>query len=351
MKNLIILIFFLYGYAYSQVVKEKIISFESNIETTKEVCDISKNGTIIVKESFNNDSSAYYLYLLNKEKKKVFLAGSSNNRKGYAWFSNNYVVIRLISNTKTYIKIFDTKNGIEKTIENESGNVVSSSVLNLNNIIYQLRTPDKIPKIFYLKNNKETFIANGIGEKWSPDGKWILVKNVNKIKLKKNKDTNDENNSFCKIYNLSGTEVLTLNNFKNVVDIRWSPNSDKIVLREINDKGFYILYLESLYNRLVVKDTYHFKGFEKIDSNFIVVINPEWDLNGENIVYAKAVEDGENILETSIWTHNVNNHTNQIITDRSPKNVFHIGFNSNGNIILAEGDDGNGTNIFQISLK
>ena len=185
MKNLIILIFFLFGYAYPQVVKEKIISFESNNETTKEVCDISKNGSIIVKESFSNDSSAYYLYLLNMEKKKVFLARSSNDRQGYAWFSNNYVVIRLISNIKTYIKIFDTKNGIEKTIENESGNVVSASVLNLNNIIYQLRTPNKTPKIFYLKNNKETFLANGIGEKWSPNGKWILVKNVNKIKLKK----------------------------------------------------------------------------------------------------------------------------------------------------------------------
>ncbi len=319
---------------YSQTHQQKIYSFDSTNGLKTEVLDISPVGTFIIEQS-NHDSSYYYLCGIDSS--KMFLWSSSYNIKAdITRFSENYryIVFKIKNNDKTSIKIFDVINNKIKDIKNEKGNIVTASILNFDDIAYELRLrEDEFPQIFYLNKDKETFFANGYGGKLSPDGKWIIIRDaIAKVPVKKGYEIKT---GFYSIFNKEGFKILSLSDFNNIVEILWAPASDKLLIRNLGDPGFNIVYLENDSSGLQIKEQKHFENITKHNNYFNSVVDVKWSPDGEYVLYKKSLEDGHRVYENSLWIYSEKDSSCKQVYNTSNK-INNYCFTLSGDIILSE---------------
>lgn len=196
-------------------------------------------------------------------------------------------------------------------INDSSGEVSYASVVNKNQILYEVRPPREYAKIYLVNEDfsNPKCIGDGFTPLWSPNGKWFLAR-----KAEYDKENLDDKMSkhfgfkiiqkpTYSIYNYLGKKILDIKNHDDVSYIKWAPASDKIVLKEF-DEGFYIIYLKSVNDKLEIEKEYHFEGFAKEGENVAFTIDPNWSPDGNWIALNKSIEDGHRILENSLYIYN-----------------------------------------------
>ncbi len=306
----LLIITLLYGTViYPQYLQERLMSFESNNTENKKVLDISKDGLVLLKESDNLQSN-YYIYKNNDE--KIFVLSTIFNSNETGWFSQNqmFLILRLIDNNKTFIKFYDINNKKFKDLINELGDIGFASIKDFNHFIYALRIPDEAPKLFYVNANKETFITNAVGAYWSPDGRWLFSRDVKeKISTKKNKIIKKLKAEYS-IYNTYGDKIITFDDFNNIAELKWSPNSNQIIFRDIGTPGFYILFFNTT-NGFSFKEKYHNKN----DNNFVDELEIN-DYDGK-IYYRENIEENEAIVGSRIFLFDEMTKSNKLILESS----------------------------------
>ncbi len=140
---------------------------------------ISNNGTAIVSETDGQNLNFYLCDLESRSKELLFRCPPKTRVK----FSDDcrYIVKQLLEKTNTYAEIFDTQTGEVKILQHKDGQVVAPSISQITgDVLYQLREFGVPPKIFCLKKGESEpiFMTEGIGQSWSPDGKWFAVNKV-----------------------------------------------------------------------------------------------------------------------------------------------------------------------------
>ena len=201
------------------------------------------------------------------------------------------------------------------------------------------------------------YITEGIGAFWSPDGKWFLVKKGEYVKDSSNTKRAKLlgykiiKKPIYSIYGCNGEKILDIKNHDDINFIRWSPTSDKIVFTELGDIGFYIIYFKSSDNFITIEKVFHFEGFPKEGENVALALNPTWSPDANWISYIRNIENGNTILENSIFVYNINTHQQHSVVSYNDKNIEKIIWLSNNELIfLATSIDNTEHFVYKIDI-
>lgn len=312
---------------YPQLLQEEVYKVSSTENKISEIRQISPTGFALILETDNNIKNYYLVNLFDKKEKKLLFSSQQERREVIRFSENSRFITYSITEGDRYaMKIYDTKDGKIKEINNPNGDIIYASVISMDNILYELRPPKDYPKIYLLDGNTNNIklIGDGMTPMWSPDGKWFLARKAEYEKSNtKSKKVKLEGYEIVKkpiysIYNYQGQKILDIKNHENINFIQWSHSSDKIVFTKLGIMGFYIVYLKFSNNIAEIEKEYHFKGFTKKEENVVFVDNPTWSPNGNWISFVKSIEDGHSVLERSIYIHNTStNQQREIINLKS----------------------------------
>jgi Tol biopolymer transport system component len=118
-------------------------------------------------------------------------------------------------------------------------------------IVYQAREPweprkreeTEFPQVFMAEpdGTNARFITNGMGERWSPDGKWFLV-----LRPEWRNDISNGQRKHWEVCILSadGQFKLELEGFEKASTYQWSRTSDHIIVGLHSGRGFQVLALK-----------------------------------------------------------------------------------------------------------
>jgi len=300
--TLILLVFIsLVGFSRDKITSEKLFELRKQTGKRTEISQVSSYGYAILTEGDD-----FYLLDKNKDFKKTLICskteGKSQEQKGdRVRFSTNdrYLCINKTEAGKWILEINDlaNENG-KKLLRSESGNVVNASIFDINNIIYQVRTKENEAKTYLVRNDGQPkFITDGLGGRWSPDGKWFLVK---KNQTNPDKSSGKKRKILLSIFDSDGNKMIETSEFGSSNWIRWSPTSDKIVYTEFGSGGFYIIYLKEQNGNLSIDHSYHFRP-EQDENKYYFTIEPEFSPDGTKISFIRSIEDGHFTYNQNIW--------------------------------------------------
>nr|NIR52109.1 hypothetical protein [candidate division KSB1 bacterium]NIR69624.1 hypothetical protein [candidate division KSB1 bacterium]NIS27469.1 hypothetical protein [candidate division KSB1 bacterium]NIT74321.1 hypothetical protein [candidate division KSB1 bacterium]NIU28183.1 hypothetical protein [candidate division KSB1 bacterium] len=205
-------------------------------------------------------------------------------------------------------KIYDLETGELIHIKRADGNAGGPDVNSqTGKILYQIERPGEMAKVYLTdKNgNNHQFIAEGRGARWSPNGKWFYLlhdldkETIKKItealvkarsgRLSREKSERKQNSPKVKtqsvqrpprrieFFNAEGESQFEIAQFVEPAHIVWSPQSDKIVLRDWRaGKIFLISFLAST-------DSLQLNSVEEILSDTPqreYFIHPAWSPDG-----------------------------------------------------------------------
>lgn len=332
MTFFLIILISISGFGQRKISSEKIFELQVPEEKKSDILQVSSYGYLILSEGDD-----FYLLDKNREYEKVHLYSKKGKtpreRMGErAKFSTNdrYLCISKFEGNRKTLEIYDTISKKSKEIETEIGNVVNASVLDMDNIIYQVRTKGQEAKVFLIKNGGQpTFITDGIGERWSPDGKKFIVK--------ESRPSLDDpkrriNTVFVSIFNSSGQKLMETSEFGIVNWVRWSPTSDKIVLYK--GGNFYIIYLNEVDGKLFIEKKYHFKGFEHKEGKYYSAGYPKFSPSGSKISFKRIIEDGHRVLDEDVWILEDGSYDYYSIADFDNAHIKYFTWTISGNVLV-----------------
>lgn len=315
-KCLLVVLTLTYNF-YPQLLKEEIYRVTPTENKISEIRHLSTAGSALIIETENNVQNYYLVNLLDKLDKKLLFSSQQVNQEAIRFSENNRFITFSTKEADRYVmKIYDTLDGTIKEISDPQGDVLYASLVNKKNILYEVNPPRDYPKIYLLTEDisNPKFIGDGTTPLWSPDGKWFLARKAEYDKSDlKNKRVKMLGYTIVKkpiysIYNYQGQKILDIKNHDDINFIQWSPTSDKILFTELDDIGFYVVYLKFSNKKIEIEKEYHFEGFINKGKNVAGVNNPTWSPSGNWIAFEKSIEDGQSILESSIYIHNTNTH-------------------------------------------
>lgn len=326
----------LLGFGSDKVISEKMFELKKQTGKRTEISQVSSYGYAILTEGDD-----FYLLDKNKDFEKTLICSKAEDTpqeiKGdRVRFSTNdmYLCIKKTEANRKTIEIYDTVSKNKKQIKSEAGNVVNASVFNMNNIIYQVRTKENEAKTYLIQNGEQpVFITEGIGERWSPDGRWFLVK---ERKDNPNKNAKRKNIIMLSIYDSDGNKMIETNEFGTSNWIRWSPTSDKIVFSEFGSAGFYIIYFKEQEGKLSIDHSYHFRP-EKDENNYYGTLQPEFSPDGTKISFIRSIEDGHYIYNQNVWILEDGSYKYYRVSDFSSTQISDVTWvNSNEMTVIKE---------------
>ncbi|MBS4028997.1 MAG: PD40 domain-containing protein [Ignavibacteriales bacterium] len=202
-----------------------------------------------------------------------------------------------------------------------------------------------IPPSIYItdaEGDHSRFITDGFAGDWSPDGKWFLVKKpklysdferqrTEVVKRSKRYFPDEKEKTLFDVtqtlwvYSAIGDPLIEFVNYDMPEYIRWSPQSDKLILRCKEDYGFSVIEINETSAGITVKEITHFdNGNPDIDMNdplispdgkSILFIRSSWnrgwkqydkeelciaDIIGENIF--SLTSQNERVREYPLWS-------------------------------------------------
>ncbi|MDD5231017.1 MAG: hypothetical protein PHC43_06765 [Candidatus Marinimicrobia bacterium] len=299
--TLILLTFLsLVGFSSNKVISEKMFELKKQTGKRTEISQVSSYGYAILSEGDN-----FYLLDKNNGFEKTLICSKSEDTPqeiigDRIRFSTNdrYLCIEKKESNRKTLEIYDTVGKNKKLIKSEVGNVVNASIFDIDNIIYQVRTRENEAKTYLIRNGGQPeFITEGIGERWSPDGKWFFIKG--------SRDNPDKNAKMKRImvfsiFDSDGKKMIETSKFGTSNWIRWSPTSDKIVFSEFGSAGFYIIYFKEQDGKLSIDHYYHFRP-EKDENNYYGTLQPEFSPDGTKVSFIRSIDDGHYIYNQNIW--------------------------------------------------
>lgn len=278
------------------------------------------------------DSTEYFISDLenglHKSNIKNVFTISNNEKIEFVQFSKTgeQIVYRTKIDDKRVWKIYDIKTSLFNTIESGEGSVFSASIYDLNKYLF-ITNPENERQKAYLKNNETMFLlGTGISVAWSPNGEYFLLKSPLDTTLSSREKRKygilsdgeykrellirggPKREIFRRymLYNELGEKLIILEDFDFVDWVKWSPNSNKLVIRERGDIGFKIIYLNFKdENNIVIDSVYHFPGFPHIKNAQGTISTfcqtPEWSPDSKRILFTTEVEDGHQILYNNVY--------------------------------------------------
>lgn len=326
-------------FAYSQPLakQDQILTLSPSELQSYRIHEISGNGLALISE--NKDLYVYHHIEdgVGKTSLKEFILSSDQFPVEMARFSlyNRYVIIRIKKGEKTSLNIYDIQTQNTRTIEHDTGNVINATISPTTaDILYEVRIFGESPKIYLLEeyDSEPILVAEGIGARWSPDGKWFFVRTIKDsgVKLKekyfagkiskseylekaKTKKTRSPDPAPYWIYSADGEPILELED--RIHWIQWSPTSDKLVVQKYGEISFHIVYLKEHSNKLDIERVYHFPGFPPSDKVYASASRPIWSPDGSKIAFIKIDGDGHYDLGWDVWILEDNTYTYYPITN------------------------------------
>jgi len=334
--TLIMILFSIFGFSQQpKFVYNEVYKTETAIGNKDDILKISSYGYIIKSEGDD-------FFLLDKdknfEKSHIYTkrGKTPRERKGEkVMLSTNdrYLCIIEFETDKTVLQVYDTINKKSKVIQHQKSNVVTASIYNLDKILYQIRESMSPPKVYLLEDDKEPiFVTEGLGEKWSPNGKWFLVEECMGTADKFGRKPISK----FSLFDSDRKKVFETTEFGIEGPVRWSPNSDKLVIGNYGGTSFYIIYLEEVEKKLIVKNKYHFPGFnnEPDKNQYYGVLNPEWSPDGSKISFLRMTEDGHISLDENVWILEDISYSCYAISDFKNAHISNITWSQSGEIYV-----------------
>lgn len=350
-------IIFLTSLSHPQFQQKELFHIDTNNQNNIKVLDVAGNGFVIISERAGN-STEYYILNIKYIQEKKLVFSSTNCEKDFINFSINcnLVIFRSKLNDKIGLHIYNIDKQTYFDIVHPDGDIVSASAVSEELILYQLRQKESLPQIYKYSrsNNTSTFLTEGMGETISPNGKWFFVKKYNteinflKDKLIEGKISKEEFSErminaqktipkSC-IYDTNGKLLLELQEFNNqIVEVNWSNDSKKIVVREIGDLGFYIIHLNTE-SGMRIEKIYHFNGISSNDGFQNFALNPTWSPDGTKLLFVNSVEDGHNIINMNLWLLEDYNYKLYPVTEGLTSTIKETCWQNNAKIIFIESD-------------
>ncbi|MFA4922267.1 MAG: hypothetical protein WC611_09070 [Candidatus Neomarinimicrobiota bacterium] len=336
--TLILLVFIsLVGFSRDKITSEKLFELRKQTGKRTEISQVSSYGYAIL-----NEGDDFYLLDKKKDFEKTLICskakGTSHEQKGdRVRFSTNdrYLCIRKLEGNKKNLEIYDTISKNKKQIKSEIGNVVNASVFNMDNIIYQVRTKKNEAKTYLIRNGGQPkFITEGIGERWSPDGKWFFVKGT-----KDNPDNNAKKKRIMilSVFDSDGNKIIETSEFGSSNWIRWSPTSDKIVYSEFGSAGFFIIYLKEQNGKLSIDHSYHFRP-DQDENNYFFTIQPKFSQDGTKISFVRSIEDGHYTYNQNIWILEDSSYQYYQVSDFSSTQINDVTWISSNEMAVTKED-------------
>jgi len=326
MKRMIFLtfvFFFTFVFAQPRGISKKVYVLQSHrngkpVGITK----ISSYGYILVEENDN-----FYLYDINNNFKRSLVytkRGKTPREKrleNVLFYPNDrYLRIKKPENGRNILEIRDLLSNKKRVLRSDIGNVISAEVIDINNILYQVRTPENFAKTYLVKNGRNPiFIADGIPVGYSPNGKWLLISEDETVLWGTRKR---QRFKALAIFNSNGEKVLETSEFGITNWHRWSPTSDKLVISEFGSSAFYIIYLEEKNGKIFIKNKRYFKP-PKDENGYYFAAEPKFSPDGTKISFLRDIEDGHITYNENIWIledgtyyyYQVSNFSNTLIKD------------------------------------
>jgi len=311
-------VIFLHCNVNAQWKEEKLITFDKTNLSNFEALQISSNGLLLVKEGIGTKSIYSLINVFTQDKKLIFETDAERSNARFNNCNDNYVIISVKKDNLWSVIIYEILTNNSIPIKSSEGHIGSASIFDENNILYQLRAYDESYAAIYFYNkdkNEKRFITYGIGEYWSPNGKYFLV-------LKEN---NEHKVYAYGIFSKEGNELLEIENSFGIYWIQWSPYSKNLLYKHRDlYNSFGIISLE--HNKtLSIKNVNNFSYFTSQNGYFSGIVSPLWCNNEDSILFRKTTDDGHDILESSIWLFTKNNRkikqisktyfTNELIWD------------------------------------
>lgn len=343
----------LLGFGSDKVISEKMFELRKQTGKRTEISQVSSYGYAILSEGDD-----FYLLDRNKDFEKTLICSKAEDapqeiKGNRVRFSTNdrYLCINRTEAGRWTLEINDlaNKNAI-KLLRSEIGNVINASVFDMNNIIYQVRTKENEAKMYLIRNGGEpVFITDGLGGRWSPDGKWFLVE---ESRMNPDKSARKKRIITLSIFDSDEKKMIETSEFGTSNWIRWSPTSDKIVFSEFGSAGFYIIYFKEQDGKLSIDHSYHFRP-DQDKNKYFFTIEPEFSPDGTKISFVRSIEDGHYIYNQNIWILEDGSYQYYQVSEFSSTQISDVTWvNSNEMTVTKENvSDGDKIEIHNVKLK
>ena len=327
----------------------------SSAEMRQRIVHVTSQRGMIIRREYNDEISFYLSDVDNPSSEVLLLTAGADAKPSVRLGEDvNFVYYRFTEMGRAIVGIYKVVTGERLYIKDPTKNIVSASVSPVNGlIVYQAREPwenrkrkkTDYPQVFMTEPNgtNARFITHGMGERWSPNGKWFLVLRPERnVDISSGKRTNWE---LC-IFSADGQFKLQLHGFEGARLYHWSPTSDHIMVDVYGDKGFRVLALKESDGSLKVVKVHHFRS----GSDWRIELRrPSWSPDGKKICYIKSYmdESGSNYIRNELWIANTSGEKAFKLTETGGK--VNAVWSDDGTILL--GSMTGETSITEISIE
>ncbi len=240
-------------------------------------------------------------------------------------------------------KICDTQTGQIVHIVRSDGNVAYPDINPRDGrILYQMNNPGEMAKVYLTdkSGNNHQFIVEGRGARWSPDGNWFyLLHDLDKETIREitaalikarsgrlSRERSEKKETFQKsrtkpvqrpprrieFFNSQGESQVEIAQFIEPAHLSWSPQSNKIVVRDWRRGRIYLISF------LVLNHSLQLKLVEDILSDTPekeYFIHPVWSPEGSRLTFEKVKDshygfENIDVVLFDLKTRNLTNLTN-----------------------------------------